>query len=99
MLFRHVLLFGVAEGPYLVTLDTLAGKIAESPVLIYPTSKTDINQQLCHGVDRAISHAGNRSHAVTLNQHADYLRSLFNTKFVHDLCPLSIFDLHISYHA
>jgi hypothetical protein len=69
-------------------LNPLAGKIAEHFMLIFPTGLTDIGQQLCHGVYGAISHARNRSHAVTLNQHADDLRSFFNAQLVHAFSPI-----------
>ena len=68
---RDVLFLRVAEAPNLVELQALAGQATQSFVLVRGAGRTDVDEQLGHGVDAHVRHAGRGAHAVALGQHTN----------------------------
>jgi hypothetical protein len=79
-----VALFGVDEAPNLVELETLAGQIAESLVLIRRARFASVNQQLVDRIDRNIGDPTSSAKAATFNEKVNDLRALGERQPVHN---------------
>jgi hypothetical protein len=75
MAFGNILFFAVTKVLDFITLDMLTRKVTHDLILIYPTGRTDIDKELCNGIDGTAYHASDSPHTVALNQHANDLRS------------------------
>src|SRR5207247_2344935 len=74
---------GVAERPYLISLDALTVEAAQVFVLVSRTRRASFDQQLRHGVDRVAGHACDRAQAVALDHRPDDLRPFRSAQPVH----------------
>jgi hypothetical protein len=73
MAFGHILRLGIAEGPYLVTLDALTGEVSERGVLVFGTSLADVHQEFGHRVLGNSRHPNRGADAVAFYKTADHL--------------------------
>jgi hypothetical protein len=76
LLFRNVLVLGVAERPNFVTLNSLALEVAENLVLEVAASRTDLGKQLYDGVLARARHSHGRSDSQPFTEALDYCGSL-----------------------
>ena len=78
-----VLLFGVAERPNLINLDSLRCDVAKGLIHVGSTGGTEFHDQLGDGVLGSTSHPGSGSDAVAFNQGCNDLSSLLCAQPVH----------------
>lgn len=80
---RHVLFFGIAEGPYLITLNASAMEIAKRVVLIGDARFSNIAQQFEDGSLCNSRQADSRPNRVALDEGSRYLRTLLGIESIH----------------
>lgn len=81
--FRDVLLLRINEAPNLIALETLARQVAQSLVLVRGAGRSDIDEQLGHGIDGAVSEAAGGAEAGTFDEKAEDLGALCCCQLVH----------------
>src|SRR5579862_5497444 len=80
---RDVLLLGIAEGPNLVTLDSLAREVAHHSVLVDRADGAHVHKQLGDGVLRDAGHAHGCEDRVALDQAGNHTLSLLGREAIH----------------
>jgi hypothetical protein len=81
-LCRGVLLFGIAEAPNLVDLNTLRFNVANGRVLILLASFPDLHQGTQHRALRRTRHASRRANRAAFYQRCDDRRLLCDAEYV-----------------
>ncbi|HNS79763.1 MAG TPA: hypothetical protein PKM17_14040, partial [Syntrophorhabdus sp.] len=77
LVFGNILRLGIAESPYLITLDAFAWEIAKNLILILITSPTNRLKELYDGVLRNTGHSDSSPDGIALNQSCNYLFLFF----------------------
>jgi len=83
LVHRDVLLFGVAERPNLIGLDSLAGQVPQVDVLVLGACLANLGDELQHCIESNVAHAGCCSQRIAFDQCRDDLCLFLAVKFVH----------------
>lgn len=79
----HILVFGVAEAPNFVALNSLAGQIPKNSVLVLFANRPDLCEKFDDCILRRACHTHRSADGVAFYQASDYLASLFQAQEFH----------------
>ena len=82
-LWRHVLLFGVAEAPAFIDLHPFAFEVLKHPVLVFGTESANLEDQPHDGLFRHAGYADGGADGIAFDQATDDLGALFGSEPVH----------------
>src|SRR6266568_4597367 len=95
----NVLLFGIAERPNFIALDSLAGEIAHCTIMELLAGRSKRGQQTLNGILGYSRHSNGGANGIAFHECGDYLNSLIGGQRVHFLslciCFLGIFALFL----